>query len=262
MDHAAKHSHPLTTCLAVRSMGAVARSAADAHSLQVALRTACQVDLQSTDRPLFNEVNPLVRSRPAASSWRCCDVGKAVIVNKHCKVLLVIVVLLIAACTGAEEEATGDTVLSPLEKQPVWTESPVASADAANSRANADTQARIAQLRAEIGITQERQAALQQRRTDLLQQIENHQTNGATLLATSKSARLNLQAKQAAGAVGSSTVDFDETARIRLEEALVEDQRLVTELTNVDIEINVVNARRQALMQEIERLAGSVDVSI
>jgi uncharacterized protein (DUF342 family) len=117
-------------------------------------------------------------------------------------------------------------------------------------------------LRAGIDATQERQASLTQRRTELSQQIERHQTDGATLLSTLKSARLELQAEQAAGGVGSSTTHFDEAASIRLEKVLVEDQRLASELIKVDDEIQAANARRQALMDEFETLtlAGSVDV--
>lgn len=182
-------------------------------------------------------------------------------VNKQCKAFPLVVVSLMVACTGAEDEATLGTASSRLQKQPVWREVAGASAGAKSS-ANADTQARIAQLRVEIGATQERQASLAQRRTDLSQQIERHQADGAALLATIKSARLALQAEQAAGVVGRSTEHFDETARIRLEKAFVEDQRLVSELTKVDSEINAVSSRRQALMEQVEVLTptGSLDV--
>jgi hypothetical protein len=184
----------------------------------------------------------------------CCDFDEAVLVNIHRKVFPLVVVSLMVACTGAEDEAAVGTASSRLEKQSAWREISAASADATKSSANAETQARIAQLRVEIGAAQDRQASLEQRRTDLSQRIERHQADGATLLATVKSARLALQAKQAAGVVGRSTEHFDETARVRLEEAFVEDQRLVSELTKVDSEINAVSSHRQALMEEVEML--------
>jgi chromosome segregation ATPase len=197
---------------------------------------------------------PLAQSKPKASHF-----DKAVMVNKHRKVVPLVVVSLFAACTGAEDETTRRTASS---REAPGVESLAASAGAARSSANADTQARIAQLRAGIDATQERQASLTQRRTELSQQVERHQTDGATLLATIKSERLELQAGQAAGGVGSSTTHFDEAARIRLEQALVEDQRLASELVKIDDEIQAANSRRQALMDEFETLtlAGSVDV--
>jgi chromosome segregation ATPase len=192
----------------------------------------------------------------------CCDFDEAVMVNVHRKAFPLVIVSLMVACTGAEDEVAVGTTSSSVEKQSVGREISAAAANAAKSGASADTQARIAQLRVEIGATQERQASLEQRRTDLSQQIERHQADSATLLATIKSARRALQAEQAAGAIGKATKHFDEIARIRLEKAFVEDQRLVSELTEVGSEIDAVSSRRQALMQEVERLTstGSFDV--
>jgi hypothetical protein len=179
-------------------------------------------------------------------------------VNKHRKVIPLVVVSLLCACTGAEEETARGTVSS---REATEVESPAASAAASTSSTNADIQARLAQLRAEIDATQERQAFLTQRRTDLSQQFERHQAGGATLLAALKTERLGLQAEQAAGVVGSSTAGFDESASTRLEKALVEDRRLASELIKVDIEIQAANARRQDLMEELETLALDVDDS-
>jgi hypothetical protein len=180
-------------------------------------------------------------------------------VIKHRKVVPLVVVSLLGACTGAEEEAARGTVLS---RKAAGVESPAASAAASTSSANADIQARLAQVRAGIDAAQERQAFLTQRRTELSQQFERHQEDGATLLATLKSERLGLQAEQAAGVVGSSTARFDEAASTRLENALAEDRRLASELIKVDIEIQAASSRRQDLMEELETLAldGSVDV--
>jgi hypothetical protein len=183
---------------------------------------------------------------------------KAVMVNKHRKVVSLVVVSLLCACTSAEEE-TARGIVSSREAAEV--ESPAASAAASTSTENADMQIRLAQLRVEIDATQERQEFLTQRRTELSQQFERHQADGATLLATLKSERLGLQAEQAAGVVGSSTARFDEAASTRLEKALVEDRRLASELIKVDIEIQAANARRQDLMEEFETLALDVDDS-
>ena len=140
-----------------------------------------------------------------------------------------------------------------------------AQAEAADEALN--TQARIAQLTADLGAARVQQAELMRKQGEINARLEAHQEEGMAMLASLKSEMAKRQAfeaqssgeggdaREAAARIDSLDDErFSAEARSKLEPALAKDQAMFAELEAVNAELESVNSRVETLHAELDAL--------
>jgi hypothetical protein len=172
------------------------------------------------------------------------------------KSTLLLTYLLLCGC-GSDQHAKQAVKLESAPSTSVATP----STDEVGARSNAEQDAfkrqRLTALSQELQAARAQQTTLMQRQAEMSAQIEARQEEGMALLATLK-AQMQSQADAERSSAGDPEA-FKKNARMQLEEALQQDDRLTTEFEALTSELRSVDSRVNELSAELDSLRASTE---
>jgi chromosome segregation ATPase len=185
---------------------------------------------------------------PMNRSMRACWSSKST---------LLLTYLLLCGCGGSDQHARQAVKLETSQAKGMTTP----NGDEVGARSDAEQDAlkrqRLTALSQELQAARAQQTTLMQRQAEMSAQIEARQEEGMALLATLK-AQMQSQADAERSSAGDPEA-FKKNARMQLEEALQQDDRLTTEFEALTSELRSVDSRVNELSAELDSLRASTE---